>query len=115
MANDLNQLALEGTIVDEPKLIRDGFVAFTIVHDRYRFSRAKDGSSAFTQDAEYFPCKAFGKWAEAILLFRKGDRVVVRGQMHIRRQKTESTSFSNPYVDVRSIAHRLSRQTASRA
>ena len=91
--NQLNNLLIEGTVIDTPEIIARGkesganLVKFTIANDRYY----KDINGKSKQDTLFLVCQCWGDLGEKILKrIEKGMLVRAVGRLKMERWKTKT-------------------------
>ncbi len=91
--NQLNNLLIEGTVLDTPEIIARGkesganLVKFTIANDRYY----KDINGKTKQDTLFLVCQCWGDLGEKILKrIEKGMLVRAVGRIKMERWKTKT-------------------------
>lgn len=93
--SNLNQVVLQGNLVDDPKIMGDETKVA-------RFTVAVNNGFGERRTTTYADCVAFGKQAEVIGKFlTKGKQVVVRGQLIQNKWKDKKTGEKRSKLEVR--------------
>ena len=109
MAKNLNMAVVDGNLTKDIELNNEKTVGrFTIAVNE----STKGADGQYTDYANFFDCKVFGKTATALAQYlKKGTRVSVKGRLHQDRWEKEGVKNSRVVISVDEVFFTGGRKT----